>query len=94
MGRKSEEIAECELNPEKFYKTPEAVVADKKLTQEQKDKILHCWEQEEIALMRADGENMTPQVNVPQPAEVMDKIKKAEKSLENPQTEENHHECS
>jgi hypothetical protein len=83
MGRKDKDIAECELNPEKFYKTPAAVLSDNSLTQEQKDKILHCWEQEEIALMRADGENMTPQVDVPPPAEVMDKIKDAEKKLEN-----------
>ena len=86
MGHKSEEVTEGELNPEKFYKTPEAVLADKKLTTEQKDKILHCWEQEEIALMRAEGENMTLQGDAPQPAEVMDKIKKAEKKLEREET--------
>ena len=82
MGRKADE---CVLNPEKFYKTPEAVLADNNLTQEQKDKILHCWEQDEISLMRADEENMSLQTktDAPQPAELLKRIKDAETKLEN-----------
>ena len=80
MGRKADE---CTLNPEKFYKTPEAVVADNNLTDEQKDKILHCWEQDEIALLRADDENMNSQTDAVPPAELLKKIKKAENKVEN-----------
>lgn len=84
MERKPKGTAEeCVLNPEKFYKTPEEVLADKNLTQEQKDKILQCWEQEEIALMRAEEENMSLKTDTPPPVELLDKIKSAEKKLEN-----------
>jgi hypothetical protein len=82
MGRKPDDITECVINPEKFYKTPESVLSDNRLTQAQKDKILQCWEQEEIALMRAEGENMTPKTDAPAPVEMLEKIKKAEKTLE------------
>ena len=87
MGRKAEE---CALNPEKFYKTPEAVLADNSLTQEQKDKILHCWEQDEIALLRADDENMSSQIEATPPGELLKKIKKAENKVENAMEEEKH----
>jgi hypothetical protein len=83
MGRKADEIDECVINPEKFYKTPESVLSDDRLTQEQKDQILHCWEQEEIALMRAEGENMTSKTDAAAPVEILEKIKKAENTLEN-----------
>jgi hypothetical protein len=89
MERKNDKIAECVLNPEKFYKSPEAVLSDKNLTQEQKDKILHCWEQEEIALMRAEGENMSLKTDDPPPVELLQKIKDAEKKLENTGKEKN-----
>ena len=83
MGHKADEIAECIINPAKFYKTPEAVLSDNRLTQEQKDQILHCWEQEEIDLMRAEGENMSPKTDTIAPVEMLEKIKKAENVLEN-----------
>ena len=84
MGRKSEEIIDCMLdrNPEKVYKTPESVLADNRLSQEQKDKILHCWEQDQLALIRAEEENMTRKTDSPVPVEMLEKIKKAEKKLE------------
>ena len=85
MGQKSQEITDCDctlIDPEKFYKTPESVLADTHLTQEQKDKILHCWEQDQLALIRAEEENMTPKTDAPLPVEMLEKIKMAEKKLE------------
>ena len=85
MGQESQEITDCDckvIDPEKFYKTPEAVLADSRLTQEQKDKILHCWEQDQLALIRAEEENMTMKTDVPLPVEMLEKIKQAEKKLE------------
>ena len=85
MGQKSQEIIDCDCrlgDPEKFYKTPEAVLADNRLTQEQKDKILRCWEQDELALIRAEEENMAQKADAPLPVEMLEKIKQAEKKLE------------
>jgi len=83
MGHESEEIIDFTLrDPEKFYKTPESVLADKHLTQEEKDKILHCWEQDELALIRAEEENMSLKTDSPLPVEMLEKIKEAEKTLE------------
>lgn len=85
MGQKSRETIDCDCrldDPEKFYKTPEAVLADNRLTQEQKDKILQCWEQDELALIRAEEENMTAKTDAPLPVEMLEKIKRAEKKLE------------
>jgi hypothetical protein len=68
-------------DPQKIYGTPQAVVADQNLTQKEKARILESWEQDQIALMRADQENITPQNAVQSPASVLEKIKKAENAL-------------
>jgi len=53
MGKSPEKIVdEAIRDPEKFYKTP-GVLRDSRLTREEKNKILHCWEQDELALLRA-----------------------------------------
>jgi hypothetical protein len=84
MKLESEEITDCALNdPEKLYKTPEFVLSDERLTQEQKEKILHCWEQDELALIRAEEENMPSKTDEPLPVELLEKIKVAEKTLKN-----------
>ena len=89
MTTKSEEIVDKAIkDPEKFYKTPESVLSDDRLTQEQKDKILRCWEQDQVAMMRADGENMTQKANASPAVEVLEKVKEAEKVLKNAAEEE------
>lgn len=83
MSHKSKKIVGHAIeDPEKLYKSPESVLADSRLTQAEKDKILHSWEQDQFALLRAEEENMPSKNNAPSPEDMLDKIKKAEKVLE------------
>ncbi len=71
-------------DPQKIYASPKDVLNDERLSAEEKDKILKSWEEDQVALMRAEGENM-PQLNEdmrPDPALLLEKIKKAEQTLE------------
>jgi hypothetical protein len=70
-------------DPGKIYESPEEVVADPRLTRDQKGKILHSWEEDEIALQRAEGENMLQPSGEPKSGEILEKVKNAEKILEN-----------
>jgi hypothetical protein len=88
MGNKSEKIVEQAIkDPEKVYETPESVLKDSRLTRAEKDKVLHSWENDEVALMRAEEENMSSKTCCPAPVEVLEKIKKAEKILEDSKKE-------
>jgi len=69
-------------NPQQFYKTPEDVLADVTLTKAQKDKILRAWEQDELALIRAEEENMTSKTEPLLPVDTLLEIKHAEQTLE------------
>lgn len=75
-------MADRTENPHEYYKTPESVLADKSLTVEQKDKILRAWEQDELAILRAEEENMMSKMESLMPVEILAKIKHAEKNLE------------
>ena len=63
-------------------KDPQAVLRDPRLTPEEKNKALQSLEQDQVALLRAEGESMIPQTNVPSPADMLTKIKKAEQMLD------------
>jgi hypothetical protein len=69
-------------NPQQFYKTPEDVLADKSLSSAQKDKILRAWEQDELALIRAEEENMISKTESLLPVDTLLEIKHAEQTLE------------
>jgi len=89
MSQKSEKIVEGAIkDPEKVYKIPESVLQDIRLTQTEKDKILHSWEQDQLALLRAEEENMPPKAACPPPIDLLDKIKKAEEILESDKKKE------
>lgn len=75
------------VNSAAEVKDPQAVLRDPRLTQEEKNKILQSLEQDQVALLRAEGENMIPQTNVPSPADLLTKIKKAEQTLEKTPTD-------
>lgn len=82
MGRSSKKIiGDAIKDPEKFYKAPESILTDVRLTQAEKDKILHSWEQDQIALLRAAEENMMPRDNGSPPEDMLERIKKAEWKL-------------
>ncbi len=71
-------------DPQKIYANPQAILNDKRLSPAEKDKILKSWEQDQIALMRAESENM-PKLDEKAeqgPATMLEKIQKAEKTLE------------
>lgn len=71
-------------NPEKIYQEPREVLEDSNLSAEQKEKILANWRSDQNALLRADNENMAEQddVNHPDPAAMIAKIEKAQRSLQ------------
>ena len=84
MSHKSRKIVDNAIkDPEKFYKTPESVLADSRLTSAEKDQVLHSWEQDQLALLRAEEENMCPKCNCPSPEDLLERVKNAEKILEN-----------
>ncbi len=68
---------------ESACRTPESLLADKHLTREEKDRILHGWEQDQIAMLRAEEENMSRKDGAPSPDDLLARVKNAEKILEN-----------
>ncbi|HRJ13215.1 MAG TPA: hypothetical protein PKW15_08245 [Alphaproteobacteria bacterium] len=75
-------------DPEKIYHDPKEVMADPRLTGAEKHKILENWEQDQKALLRAEGENMSEQPDsnaVPHedPAVMITKIESAKRKLTN-----------
>jgi hypothetical protein len=83
MSGGSEKVVEKAIkDPAKIYSAPEAVLADDRLTDKEKDKILHSWEQDQIALLRAEEENMVQKDGAPPPGDLLVKVKEAEKILE------------
>lgn len=70
-------------DPERFYKDPESVLADRRLSQADKDKALDSWEQDQLAMLRGEGENMYPTGNTLSPQEILVKSRNAEIILEN-----------
>jgi hypothetical protein len=70
-------------DPVKFYGSPKAVLDDEYLNDQDKMKILQSWEVDQIALMRAEEENLSSALSAPSPTELLGKIKKAEKILDN-----------
>lgn len=55
----TEDITDKKLNPRGSYQHPDQVLADPKLTREQKIEILREWHYDAIRLQESDGENMT-----------------------------------
>jgi hypothetical protein len=85
MGQKSKKIVgQAIKDPEKLYGNPGAVLDDGRLTPEDKDRILHSWEEDQLALLRAEDENMTQKDDAPPPEDRLEEIKKAEKDLGEP----------
>lgn len=67
----------------KVYTNPESVLNDSSLTVTEKGKILSGMEMDQLALLRAEGENMIEKCNgdSSSPAAMLAKIKKAENKL-------------
>lgn len=73
-------------DPEKIYLEPDQVLEDERLSQAEKLSILNNWHQDEEALLRADGENMTEQsaeiaAEKRDPAAMLVRIEKAQRTL-------------
>jgi hypothetical protein len=84
MSYQSRKVAGSAIkDPERFYKDPDSVLGDKRLSQAEKDKVLHDWEEDQLALLRAVREDMYPRGNVPSPEEILQGARNAERILEN-----------
>jgi hypothetical protein len=86
MSYSAEEIAEkvtdSAINdPEKIYKIPESVLLDIRLTRADKDKILRNWELDQLALLRADEENMIQKTGASPAVELLERVKVVKKYL-------------
>jgi len=83
MKRKTSKSIE---SPASVYHAPQEVVDDEHLSPKEKMKALRNWEDEETSLLRAADENMAPQggpaSTAPDPADMLKKIQKAERVLE------------
>ncbi len=83
MNNKSEKFAANVINdPGKVYKVPGSIVTDVRLTPNEKDKILCSWEQDQLALMRAEDESMIQRDNTAPAVDTLKKVKEAEQELE------------
>jgi hypothetical protein len=69
-------------DPTKLYDTPHDVLADTKLSNEQKRKILESWHMDAEALMRAEEENMTSTDKTNKTSKLFELIKEAERKLD------------
>jgi hypothetical protein len=70
-------------DPKRFYKDTDSVLADRRLSQADKDKALHSWEQDQLAMLRSEGENRYPRSHALSPQEILEKAGNAGRILEN-----------
>lgn len=68
-------------DPTKLFAGPWEVVNNPWLRREDKKTILENWEQDQLAMMRAEEENMAKSRKNASPVELYEKIKEAEKAL-------------
>ncbi len=82
METSKEIVQKAISDPGKIYGVPEAVLQDERLASDEKKMILHSWEQDEIALLRAADENMPQKDGKDKEGEILRRILKAEEMLE------------
>lgn len=70
-------------DPERFYKDPESVLADRRLSQADKNKALDNWEQDQLAMLRTEGKNRYPKGSTLSPEETLERARNAGIILEN-----------
>ncbi len=58
MTQQNEKMNEILKDPSAAYATPQEVINDDGLNEEQKERVLQCWEEDERAKQRAASENM------------------------------------
>lgn len=68
-------------DPGMLFSDPREVIENPWLTPEQKGKILEVWEQDQIALMRAEDEYMTQNDKKTSAAKLLQKIVRAKQDL-------------
>lgn len=64
MEQQSDKMSTILKDPSAFYDAPKDVMKDDDFGTEEKDRILQCWEEDEIAKQRAVSENMAPPQSV------------------------------
>lgn len=74
-------VDEVIKDPGRIYDTPDEVLRDSHLSKEEKEIILENWEQDQIALLRAEEENMTGDTKAVNAAPLLQEIEKARKKL-------------
>ncbi len=60
---------------------PESLLIDGGMAKEERDRILHEWEQDQIALLRAADENMNDKNSDENAGDMLSRIKKMEEIL-------------
>ncbi len=60
---------------------PESILIDDSLTKSEKDRILHEWEQDQVALLRAADESMNDKNSDVSTGDILSRIKRMEKML-------------
>lgn len=69
-------------DPGKIYETPQDVLNDSRLSFREKKAVLQSWENDQLALIRAEGEAMTQCDGTCSPIRLLDKIERALRELE------------
>lgn len=88
MTQLSKQITDKAIkDPDKIYHDPKEVLADDRLTDAEKRKIIDNWLVDQKALLRADNENMAEQPEAAQtppedPAVMIAELQKAKRLLE------------
>lgn len=74
-------VEEAIKDPDRMYKTPQEVLGDCHLCDEEKEAILNSWQQDQIALLRAEEESMLSDQKASGAAALIQDIEKAKKRL-------------
>jgi hypothetical protein len=74
-------IKEILKDPSAIYPTPQDVMSDHYITDDTKEEILRCWEEDVTALLRAESENMGSGEPSAKSADLLTEISKLREEL-------------
>ncbi len=79
--RKEDVMSKALKDPGMLFSDPQEIIQNPWLTVDQKNKILEVWEQDQIALMRAEDEYMVQNDKKTSAAKLLQKIVRAKGDL-------------
>ena len=80
-NNKSNFASEAIKDPANIYTTPDEVLKDKRLNQEEKTKVLESWALDQERMMTSESENMDDSNHDPDPAEMLQKISEVQQQV-------------